>query len=215
MACILCFQTFNKNTDYNFVEGRGEFYAQGELNLLDFVVKPTSKYICKQCFRLLKRRKSSREKLEDINRELLLKYKTAAAKSGICVKTKSSKRAVFETTDQEIEVLPSHNGSDHMADSQSQAQLKQKDLALLSPTFSPISRGLRGEIASVGESDDLDKYHQSSMESSASITSPQAPLVSTPGPSIVVKGKIQRLFTMKSKWIEVFSRLILQHLWAS
>ena len=189
MACILCFQTFNKSTDYNFVEGRGEFYAKGELNLLDFVVKPTSKYICKQCFRLLKRRKSSREKLEDINRELLLKYKTAAAKNGICVKTKSSKRALFETTDQEIEVLPSDNGSDHMADSQSQAQLKQKDLALLSPTFSPISRGLRGEIASVGESDDLDKYHQSSMESSASITSPQAPLVSTPGPSIVVKGK--------------------------
>ena len=76
-----------------------------------------------------------------------------------------------------------------MAESQSQAQSKQKDLALLSPPFLPFSRGLRTEIASVGNTDDLDTNHQSSMESSVSnFKSPQALLASTSGPSITGQG---------------------------
>ena len=105
MSCILCFVEFSKlkYSDYNLIDGNDEFCAKKELLLLDFVVKPTSKHICKQCLRLVKRRQASRKKLKEIDNELFSKYKTAASKNGITVKLKSSKRALFDDGVAEIQ----------------------------------------------------------------------------------------------------------------
>ena len=105
MCCILCFVEFSKlkYSDYNLNDGNGEFCAKKELLLLDFVIKPTSKHICKQCLRLVERRQASRKKLKEINNELFSKYKTAASKNGITVKSKSSKHALFDDGVAEIE----------------------------------------------------------------------------------------------------------------
>ena len=67
MCCILCFVEFSKlkYSDYHLIDGHGEFCAEKELLLLDFVVKPTSKHICKQCLMLVKRRQASKKKLKE------------------------------------------------------------------------------------------------------------------------------------------------------
>ena len=105
MSYILCFVEFSKlkYSDYNLIDGNGEFCVKKELLRLDFVVKPTSKHICKQCLRLVKRRQASRKKLKEIDNELFSKYKTAASKNGITVKPKSSKPALFDDGVAEIQ----------------------------------------------------------------------------------------------------------------
>ena len=105
MCCILCFVEFSylKYSDCNLIDGHGEFCAKKELLLLDFVVKPTSKQICKQRLRLVKRRQASKKKLKEIDNELFSKYKTGASKNGITVKSKSSKRALFDDGVAEVE----------------------------------------------------------------------------------------------------------------
>ena len=60
-----------------------------ELNDLPFVVRQESRYICKQCLGLLKRRNAQRKKMEEFDETLFMKYKHHCAKRGLAMKTKS------------------------------------------------------------------------------------------------------------------------------
>ena len=95
LVCIFCFDTLVKQNDRNLIEGRAEFSAVLELSDLPFVVRQESKYICKRCLGLLKKRKALRAKYEAYDDGLLADYKRFCAKRGLTVKTKNqAKRAL-------------------------------------------------------------------------------------------------------------------------
>ena len=77
-TCILCFEVLhrekNKGNDFNLVAGKGETNIEQELTLLSVYVAPTSKYICRKCLGLIKRRAGHRKKLEDIDHEVIKLY---------------------------------------------------------------------------------------------------------------------------------------------
>ena len=68
---ILCFEVLhrekNKGNDFNLIAGKGETSVEQELQLLGVNVVPTSKYICRKCLGLIKRRVGHRKKLEEIS----------------------------------------------------------------------------------------------------------------------------------------------------
>ena len=89
LSCIFCFESLEKENDRNLVDGRGVFIVLHELNDLPFVVRQESRYICKQCLGLLKRRNAQRKKMEEFDETSFMKYKQHCAKRGLAVKTKS------------------------------------------------------------------------------------------------------------------------------
>ena len=89
LSCIFCFESLEKQNDRNLVDGRGVFIVLHELNDLPFVVRQESRYICKRCLGLLKRRNAQRKKMEEFDETLFMKYKQHCAKRGLAVKTKS------------------------------------------------------------------------------------------------------------------------------
>lgn len=90
--CILCFKILLSASDRNYT--RGKSCVEEELNDLSFVVVNTSEYICKSCLGVVRKRKTLKSKLVDIEQNLLLQYKNKAAENGISCKLKHpSKRA--------------------------------------------------------------------------------------------------------------------------
>ena len=85
--CILCLEVLLKHTDRNFVKGKADI--EPELNDLPFVVSISSTYICKKCLALIKRRRSLKEKLNDIDLKLTSVYRSKLASKGIAMKTRS------------------------------------------------------------------------------------------------------------------------------
>ena len=59
----------------NLIEGKAEFSAVFELSDLPFVARQQSKYMCKCCLGLLKKRKALIAKYEAYNDVLLADYK--------------------------------------------------------------------------------------------------------------------------------------------
>ena len=49
VECILCFTALSKGPNRYLVQNKGEFSVQDEISDLDFVVHPTSPYICRGC----------------------------------------------------------------------------------------------------------------------------------------------------------------------
>ena len=47
VECILCFTALSKGPNRYLVKNKGEFSIQDEVSDLDFVVHPTSPYICR------------------------------------------------------------------------------------------------------------------------------------------------------------------------
>ena len=89
LSCIFCLESLEQQNDRNLVDGRGVFIVLHELNDLPFVVRQESRYICKQCLGLLKRRSAQRRIMEEFDETLLMKYKKHCAKRSLAVKTKS------------------------------------------------------------------------------------------------------------------------------
>ena len=66
--------------DRNLVEGSGVFNPKVEILSLDFIyLLPFSKYICKNCVDLLKKRRRLKDELAKVNEKLKLKYNKKAA----------------------------------------------------------------------------------------------------------------------------------------
>ena len=85
--CILCLEVLKKHTDRNFVKGKADIEA--ELDDLPFVVSISSACICKTCLALMKKRRSLKEKLNDIDVKLTLAYRSKLADKGMTMKTRS------------------------------------------------------------------------------------------------------------------------------
>ena len=88
--CILCLVKTDKKGDANLVEGKRNFNAAAEIKNLNFVVRPISRHICRNCLNFLKQRANQRTKLNEINSKLLLNYREIAQEKGFTVKLKSS-----------------------------------------------------------------------------------------------------------------------------
>lgn len=100
--CILCFKLICSNSsDRNYVRGKSNI--QVELEDLTFVVTESSDYICQKCVSLVKKRRTLKNKLAEIDESLLLQYRKGAKENGIpCKLRNASKRLNFLPSDQEI-----------------------------------------------------------------------------------------------------------------
>eukprot|EP00794_Sanderia_malayensis_P001148 gene1148-513_t len=135
MACVLCFAELSssKSWDFNLINGKGGFDVINAIKQLDVIVniRPTDKYICRDCLRLLKRVHSWRSKVKDLEVDIEQKHRSEAAKRGISIKTKSSKRAlVFEPEEEEgpavAEGCPQDYLGFHVLDSLAESPLSGK-----------------------------------------------------------------------------------------
>ena len=61
VECILCFTALSKCPNSYLVQNKGEFSVQDEISDLDFVVHPTSPYICRGCLRVLQQRRNAKK----------------------------------------------------------------------------------------------------------------------------------------------------------
>ena len=68
--CVLCCRNIVKHQERYLVEGKGKFNVGEELSQLPFNVPLTSKYICKGCLQLLKKRHGLSHQLLDVDCEL-------------------------------------------------------------------------------------------------------------------------------------------------
>eukprot|EP00112_Aurelia_sp_Birch-Aquarium-sp1_P026280 Seg9236.1 transcript_id=Seg9236.1/GoldUCD/mRNA.D3Y31 product="hypothetical protein" protein_id=Seg9236.1/GoldUCD/D3Y31 len=116
-TCILCFEILlrekNKGNYFNLVAGKGETNIENELQLLSVYVVPTSKYICRKCLGLIKRRAGHWKKLEDIDHEIGQLYHKGSTKNIIDFNQRPAKRALFnEALCEEVsskKPFPSHH----------------------------------------------------------------------------------------------------------
>ena len=53
-------------------------------------VHPTSQHICRACFRTLQQRRNRKNKVDDLENNLLRKYHEKAGERGLAIKTKST-----------------------------------------------------------------------------------------------------------------------------
>lgn len=68
--CVLCSKDIVKHTERYLVAGKGKFHVEESLKSLPFAVRSSSKHICKQCLAKLKKRKSLRDQLLEIEKEI-------------------------------------------------------------------------------------------------------------------------------------------------
>ena len=61
VECIICFTALSKGPNRYLVQNKGEFSVQDEISDLDFVVHPTSPYICRGCLRVLQQRRNAKK----------------------------------------------------------------------------------------------------------------------------------------------------------
>eukprot|EP00794_Sanderia_malayensis_P009643 gene9643-10630_t len=107
-SCVFCFSSLNKLNERNLVVGRGDFNVCQQLQSLPFVVRTEiSKYICRKCLGLLKKRNNLKHNLEELESNLFSDYRSRCHQRGITLKIKSpSKRWVPETNQQIMSVKP-------------------------------------------------------------------------------------------------------------
>ena len=72
VVCNLCFTALSKGPNRYLVQNKGEFSVQDEISDLEFVVHPTSQYICKICLRILQQRRNAKKKLQELNEKLFV-----------------------------------------------------------------------------------------------------------------------------------------------
>ena len=90
VVCNLCFTALSKGPNRYLVQNKGEFSVQDEISDLEFVVHPTSQYICKICLRILQQRRNAKKKLQELNEKLLCQYRDNAATRGLSIKRKAT-----------------------------------------------------------------------------------------------------------------------------
>lgn len=82
--CTLCYEETILKFDRNLVEGSGVFNPKAELLSLDFkFLVSFSKYICRNCVDLLKKRKKLNEGLVEVNQKVLSKHRKVAGAVGV------------------------------------------------------------------------------------------------------------------------------------
>ena len=82
--CTLCYQETILKCDRNLVEGSGVFNPKEEILSLDFqFLVPLSKYICRNCVDILKKRKKLKESLDEVNQKVLSRYRKVADAIGL------------------------------------------------------------------------------------------------------------------------------------
>ena len=95
LSCVLCFSLLAKAYDRNLVENKGEFSVKSEIQDLHFVVHSTSPHICRACFRTLQHRRNHKNKVDDLENNLLSKYREKAGERGLVIKTKSTAKRLI------------------------------------------------------------------------------------------------------------------------
>ena len=96
LLCILCLENLEKPNDRNYVDGKTN--VRNEPDDLPFVVSNASKYICKKCLSLLRKRRNWKDKILEMDYDLSVTYRRKAASFGISFKLKHpSKRLQFRT----------------------------------------------------------------------------------------------------------------------
>ena len=90
VVCDLCFTALSKCPNRYLVQNKGEFSVQDEISDLEFVVHPTSQYICKICLRILQQRRNAKKKLKELNEKLLCQNRDNAATRGLLIKRKAT-----------------------------------------------------------------------------------------------------------------------------
>jgi hypothetical protein len=100
IECILCFTTLSKGPNRYLVQNKGEFSVQDEISDLDFVVHPTSAYICRGCFRVLQQRRNAKKKLQDLNEKILCQYRDNATTRSLSVKRKATESCSLSPKDE-------------------------------------------------------------------------------------------------------------------
>eukprot|EP00795_Rhopilema_esculentum_P003922 gene3922-15247_t len=104
MSCILCFKTLSKTDncrDFNLVVGpKSKFNVANALQELDVVVefRPESRYICRECLRLLQKLDSARKKVNVLADQAAKHYIDGANRCGFPVKSRMTKRALFSNS---------------------------------------------------------------------------------------------------------------------
>ena len=105
--CILCFKLIcSHSSDQNYVHGKSNI--QVELEDLTFVVTESSDYGCQNCFSLVKKRRTLKNKLAEIDESLLLQYRKGAKENGIPCKLKNTSKRLKLPSDQEIHCTTRH-----------------------------------------------------------------------------------------------------------
>ncbi len=97
MACILCHSTLSssKSWDYNLIDGKRQFNVRDALQKFEVAILPTSKYICKACLRHLVKIDNARNRVKELENEVLEKYFRGAKQRGIQEEDRSSRRSLF------------------------------------------------------------------------------------------------------------------------
>eukprot|EP00794_Sanderia_malayensis_P008410 gene8410-9308_t len=89
-SCVFCFVSLTKPNERNLVESRGDFQVAREIESLQFVVRTEiSRHLCRKCLGLFKKRHSLKEKLKELDRDLLHGYRNHCTQRGIPVKMKN------------------------------------------------------------------------------------------------------------------------------
>ena len=93
-SCVFCFAELTKLNERNLVNSRGEFNVGQQLESLPFIIHTEiSKYICRKCLGLIKKRCCLKQKLEELEKDLLSEYRSQCHQRGIRLKVESpSKR---------------------------------------------------------------------------------------------------------------------------
>ena len=97
--CVFCFQLLEKLNERNLIDGKAEFKVISEFDDLNFVVyKDASKYICKKCLNLFKKRFTLKKNLWELDNNLLEQYRKKCNQRGLTVKTRNpTKRSLLFT----------------------------------------------------------------------------------------------------------------------
>ena len=163
--CTLCYEETILKCDRNLVEGSGAFNPKAELLSLDFqFLVSFSKYICRNCVDLLKKRKKLKEGLAEVNQKVLSKYTKVAGAVGVvglealtCSERSERPPKIRRTllVEEKGKSSPSFK-VDHTTGAT--AKPSEVGLGLCSPIIcSTPTAGKRSKVADLSPSDDREK----------------------------------------------------------
>ena len=100
--CVFCFQLLEKLNERNLMDGKADFTVISEFDDLNFVVyKDVSKYICKKCLNLFKKRFTLKKNLQELDNNLLEQYRKKCNQRDFTVKTRNPTKRSLPFTDVE------------------------------------------------------------------------------------------------------------------
>ena len=103
-SCVFCFAELTKLNERNLVASRGEFNVGQQLESLPFIIHTEiSKYICRKCLGLIKKRSCLKQKLEELEKDLLSEYRSQCHQRGIPLKVKSPSKRWTPDVDKPID----------------------------------------------------------------------------------------------------------------